>query len=63
MCLNVLPAYASICMPGPCIGQKRVLDLLELQLQMVVSHCVGGWELTPGPLQERQMLLTSKPSL
>lgn len=32
------------CMPTACTttgGQQRVLDPLELELQMVVSHCVG----------------------
>ena len=34
MCMNVLPAY----MPGAPGVQKRVSDILELELLMVVSH-------------------------
>jgi hypothetical protein len=35
-------------MPTTCVsnihsGQKRVLDPSELQLNMIVSHRVGGW--------------------
>lgn len=34
------------CVPDACGGQKRVLDSLELELEMIVSH---QWELgTPG---------------
>ena len=42
--------------------QKRALDLLELELQAVVSHIV--WELEPnlGPMQEQLVLLTTEPS-
>lgn len=28
--------------PGSCGGQKKVLDLLKLELQMAVSHYVGA---------------------
>ena len=45
MYMGVLPALC------PCAtfmldvlrGQKRALDSLELELQMVVSHHVGAW--------------------
>ena len=36
---------------------------LELELQMVVSCHVGGWELNPHPLQEVQVLLNAETSL
>lgn len=26
------------CVPGPCEGQKRILDLLDMELQTTVSH-------------------------
>jgi hypothetical protein len=31
------------CLPGAFRSQKRVSDLLELELQMVVSPYVGAW--------------------
>ena len=51
MCMNALPA--SMHMLHVCAwclrrsevegrGQKRVLDPLELELGVVVSHCVGA---------------------
>lgn len=38
-----LPVCTSmyICVPGPQGGHKRVLDPLELELQMAWSHRVG----------------------
>jgi hypothetical protein len=43
-------------------GQKRALDPLELELQMVISCHVGAeTELTS--LEEQLVLLTSEPSL
>jgi hypothetical protein len=46
MCLGILPArvvwLCTIHVPGACGGQKRALDLPELQLQMVVSLRVGA---------------------
>jgi hypothetical protein len=44
-------------------GQKGVLDLPEIVLQMFVSCQVGPWELNPSPLQEPQVFLTTEPSL
>ena len=32
----------TMCMPGACRGQKRVLDHLELELQRVVNHHVDA---------------------
>ena len=32
----------AMCVPGACRGQKKALDLLELELRMVVSHHVGA---------------------
>ena len=43
-------------------GQRRALDTLELELQVVGSYDVG-WELNPGPLEEQSVLLTVEPSL
>jgi hypothetical protein len=42
MCLNVLSVFCmcSTCMPGAG-GQKRALEPLKLELEMVVSHSVG----------------------
>lgn len=47
--IGVLPAHASVCQ--------------MCELQMVVSHPVGCWELNLGPLEEQSALVTSKPSL
>ena len=38
-CLHV--CLCITCMPGAHRGQKRASDSLELELQMVVSHCVA----------------------
>ena len=50
------------CMPCDFRSQKRVLDPLELELQMVVSHYVVIETQTRSFL-EHQMLETAKPSL
>jgi hypothetical protein len=43
-------------------GQKRVSDLLELELEMVVSHhWVLGIKPRSFPLEEQPVLLTAKP--
>lgn len=47
-----------VSMPGVLRRQK----MSELELQMVVRYHVG-WKLNPGPLQERPVLSTTKPSL
>lgn len=33
--------YMHHIVPGTQVGQKRVLDPLELELEMIVSHHVG----------------------
>jgi hypothetical protein len=58
----------SVCLCATCMlwcpkGQKRMLDSLELKLQMRVSCHVGCWELNLGPLKEQPKLLTAEPSL
>lgn len=38
----ILPVYMNpSCVPGAYRGQKRALDSLEQELQMVVSHHMG----------------------
>lgn len=32
-----------LCTSDVCGGQKKVLDLLEVELQMIVSYCVCVW--------------------
>lgn len=39
-CLPVF--FCTMFAPGSCGGQKKVLDLLKLELQMAVSHYVGA---------------------
>jgi hypothetical protein len=41
MNMDVLPACMSV-YHGACRGQNKVSDILELELQMVVSHHVGA---------------------
>ena len=48
------------CMPVSCKGQKRVVDPLELELQLVVSSV---WVLAAQPRSMEQVLLTTEPSL
>jgi len=43
-------------------GQRRVTGLLELELQIGVSH-YGYWEPSLAPLKEQRVLLTAEPSL
>lgn len=51
-----------MCMPAVCRGQKRWLNPLERELQIVVSYM---WVLgiKPGPLEEQKAFLTIEPSL
>ena len=39
-----LPAcvYMLACKPGAYGGQERAMDSLELELHVIVSHCVGA---------------------
>lgn len=46
-------------MPGAYRGQKRVLELLELELEMVVSHHVGAGNLL---LWKNSKCASAKPS-
>lgn len=43
--------------------QKRVVDPLELEVQMLTSHPIRRWELNSDPLQGQKALLTFEPSL
>ena len=44
-------------------GQKRLSDLLELELKMAISHLVGTGTQTQALLEEQLMLVTTEPSL
>lgn len=45
-------------------GQKRVSDVLDLKLQVVVNDLiVGAGNQNPAPLQEQQAILMTKLSL
>lgn len=51
----------TMCIPSTCRDQKKVIDLLELELWVTVNHsAVLGTNLVL--LQEQQGLLTSVPS-
>jgi hypothetical protein len=56
--LHILSALYTACIPGALRGQKRALDPLQLELQMVVRHHAN-----PGPLKGQQVLLNTEPSL
>jgi hypothetical protein len=62
MCVHV-PAclYVYHVCAGASGGQKRVLDSLELKLQVVVSYLMSVLVLVikPGPLLEQQLLFTA----
>ena len=45
-----------------CLGQKRVLNPLELELDSCELPC-GCCKLNLGPLEEQPVLLTAEPSL
>lgn len=65
MSMNILLAYVyTMYMPGACRGQKKLSDLLKLELQMVVGCHVGaGNHQNPGSLEEQRVLLTPGLSL
>lgn len=48
-CMYVCAAYVCLCSQNP--EQKRPLASLELELQMIVSCCVGAGNL--GPLEDQ----------
>lgn len=65
MCTSVLPLYMFMqtqFMPGAQRGQKRMLDPLKLELQVVVT-AEWDWAPNPRPLQGKQVLLTDEPAL
>lgn len=47
---GLLLCLCTTCIPSAFGGQKRRLDYLKLELQMVVSHDMD-LELNPGPLE------------
>lgn len=47
-------------MPCGCRGSKKVLGLMELELQEIMSHFVGTGEQNLDPLQEKQAVLTTE---
>lgn len=53
----------SLCDYVPLEASKRVLETLELELQMVLSHHVGAEDWTWGPPEKQLLLLTTEPSL
>lgn len=63
MCLRIdlHVCICTTCVPVICGGQTRTLELLELELQMFVSH--RSWELTLDPLEDQLVFLTAEPSL
>lgn len=66
MCMNALPScmYANQLCVCSSWSQKYLSDLLKLELGMNVSCPLGGKNLpNSGPLQEKQIFLTMKPSL
>lgn len=50
-------------MPGSHRRQKRMLDPLEIELQILCESPCGGWKSNLGPLQEQKVLLNTKPTL
>jgi hypothetical protein len=63
----VYGCFACTCVCASCACstqecQKRASDLLELELQTVVSHNCGCWESNQDPLEKQPVLLTAEPS-
>lgn len=44
-------------------GQKRVSDLLEMELQVIRSYLVWVLGTKPGYVEEQKMFLTAEPTL
>lgn len=62
--MNVLFVFCmcSTCMPGAG-SQKRALDPLKVELEIIVSHSVAMWALGKEPMTYRRPgFLTTKPS-
>ena len=53
--LNVYACVLFACLL-PMEARRGRPDLLELGLQVLVTHCVGCWELNVGPLYEQRVL-------
>lgn len=47
----------------PVGGQKRASEFLELELQMIASHLVGGWWEPKQSVVEHPVLLMVEPPL
>ena len=56
-------ACATYAQPGACEGQKRASNLLELEIQIVVSHHVGVGNRTQVIWRSSQYSLSSEPFL
>lgn len=46
ICIDYM--HGTMCMPGTCGGRKMVLDSLELELLMVVSHSQSQGRVSAG---------------
>lgn len=61
--MHVYPPTLNHFHSGACGSQKRVLDFLELELQVTLpERACGCGELNPGPLQENRRSYTKHPS-
>lgn len=54
MCMSILSAYVSV-----HHVQERALDPLKLEVQKVISHCVGAGNFT-GVLKKQPVFLTTE---
>lgn len=60
--MNGLP-LCTVCMPGAHRTRKGILDVLELELETVMSFLVGAGNWTRVFLPEQHVLLTTEQSL
>lgn len=60
-CFTVYAYVCFACMSGACDGQKRALDIVKLELQVFVNHCVYAGNETQ-VLGKSTSTLTAKPS-
>lgn len=61
MCMSSMSVYLKDTVPMD--SRRDVSDLLELELQVFVSHYVGAKNQICGPLEEQTVLLATETSL
>lgn len=63
LCMSLYIHMCTICIPGAWSGHKRVLDHLELDLQIIISHYMGAQNETQVSGKSSKCCLNPEPSL